>query len=166
MSNKKSGKIKKDKVISVANYFLKKYREEKEKGIDAKKLQKLLYYAQAWNLVLNNKELFKDDFEAWVHGPAIYKVWDKFKTEDLEELAFKIEDNFKFLPEEIKVLDTIWNVYGKFDGSYLETLTHEESPWLDARRGLKDADPSHSIISKEDMKSYYGKRLKEAKERS
>ena len=32
------------------------------------KLQKLLYYAQAWYLVLLNKPLFAEDFQAWAHG--------------------------------------------------------------------------------------------------
>ena len=66
--------------------------------------------------------------------------------------------------EEKGVLDEIWNVYGKFDGDYLEALTHRESPWLEARKDVDDGERSNNIISLESMKTYYGKRLTEANE--
>ena len=39
------------------------------------KLQKLLYYAQAWYLALHNEPLFPESIEAWVHGPAVPPVY-------------------------------------------------------------------------------------------
>ena len=60
------------------------------------------------------------------------------------------------------MLDVVWNVYGKFDGKYLEQLTHTEEPWLNARRGL-DADvASQNVITDESMKAFYERRLQEA----
>ena len=41
--------------------------------ITNKKLQKLLYYVEAWNLVYKSS-LIDDDFEAWVHGPVVPDV--------------------------------------------------------------------------------------------
>ena len=40
------------KAITVAKYFIRKNKED-GKGLDKLKLQKLLYYAQVWNLVMN-----------------------------------------------------------------------------------------------------------------
>jgi len=57
----------------IADYFIYKGKEE-NKPITNKKLQKLLYYSQAWYLVFNKKPLFKDKIEAWVHGPAIRTI--------------------------------------------------------------------------------------------
>ena len=34
------------------------------------RLQKLLYYSQAWSLVIRGSELFSDDIEAWCWGPV------------------------------------------------------------------------------------------------
>ncbi|KKS85306.1 MAG: hypothetical protein UV60_C0009G0027 [Parcubacteria group bacterium GW2011_GWA2_43_11] len=66
------------------------------------------------------------------------------------------------LPEEKEVLDMVWNVYGKYDGKYLEMLSHNEEPWQEARRGIETEVPSRNIISPDTMKSYYEQRLKEA----
>jgi uncharacterized phage-associated protein len=52
-------------------------------------LQKLVYYAQAWHLALYDRPLFEDDFQAWVHGPVIPELFDKYKhwQRAREELA-------------------------------------------------------------------------------
>ena len=44
------------------------------------KLQKLMYYAQAWHLAVIGDELFSDDFQAWIHGPVIPALYDKYKA--------------------------------------------------------------------------------------
>ena len=44
------------------------------------KLQKLLYYAQAWYMVnFDGKKLFDDDIEAWQFGPVIKSIYNLFK---------------------------------------------------------------------------------------
>ena len=53
-----SNKNKKINASSVALYFLKLAGKEKE-PITNKKLQKLVYFAQAWSLVLRNKKLMR-----------------------------------------------------------------------------------------------------------
>ncbi len=157
-----------EKVIQIANYFIKKLTEEPEKGLDAKKLQKLLYYSQAWSLVLREKPIFEDKIEAWIHGPAVYKVWDAFKFHifsSLSESTISNEDIGILDEEEKKFLDNIWTIYGKFDGEYLEALTHSELPWQEARRGIDEREPSSKEISHDSMKIYYGKRLADAEKR-
>lgn len=157
---------KKDKIIEIADYFIKKSQEEPTKGLDALKLQKLLYYTKAWSLVLRKgKNIFPDDFQAWVHGPANLKVWHYFKDFDFskphpEFLEIKFDD---IKPDEKEIIEMIWGIYGKYDGKYLEALTHNETPWLEARKGLGSKDSSQNIISDEAMKSYYERILKEAK---
>ena len=37
----------------------------------------------------------------------------------------------------------------------LERITHEEKPWLIARKGYDDGIPSHEIIPKESIKRYF-----------
>ena len=52
----------------IADYTISK----NESSIMHFKVQKLLYYIQAWSLSILDKPLFDGDFEAWVHGP-VYK---------------------------------------------------------------------------------------------
>src|SRR6266446_3445682 len=49
------------------------------KSVTNLKLQKLLYYAQAWKLALHGKPLFNDRIEAWVHGPVVPVVFREYR---------------------------------------------------------------------------------------
>ena len=153
------------KSLAVANYFI--YRsnlasKESLPGITNKKLQKLLYYSQAWSLALRNKRLFKDDIEAWVHGPAVRSVYTAFKQYSFGEIKTDVsKDDFSILSaEELELLNTIWSVYGKYDADYLEALTHSESPWQEARNGLAAHQSSSKVISPDTMKAFYGEKIK------
>jgi len=56
-------------VHDVAAYILKKQGE-----MSAMKLQKLVYYSQAWSLVWDEKPLFRAQIEAWAIFHALW--WD------------------------------------------------------------------------------------------
>ena len=155
-----------DRAQLVAQYFVWKNQvEPKTTGLDKLKLQKLLYYAQAWNLVFNGKTLFSNNIEAWVHGPAIADIYQTYKNFDFVHPSVRLSnDDFKsFSVEERKILDDIWDVYGKYDGSYLESLTHSELPWQEARSGMSSVEPSQNIISTQRMKEYYGEKFERSK---
>lgn len=115
-------------------------------------------------MVFNNgKNIFPDQFEAWVHGPANAKVYHAFKGLDFESTHTEC-DSMKFEAfsvEEKEILDMVWNSYGKYDGKFLEQLTHEEEPWLKARQGLNPETASQSIITEDSMKTFYERRLQE-----
>ena len=149
------------KSLIVAEYFIEKNQED-GKGLTNKKLQKLLYYSQAWSLVINSKKMFSDPIEAWVHGPAIPRVYSVFKKFGGLDITTHVSTkNLPVLREEDKtILDEVWRVYGKFDGAYLEMLTHIEIPWQEARRGVPSHESSSNEISLVTMKEYYGQKLK------
>lgn len=121
-----------------------------------KKLQKICYYAQAWHLALfNNEPLFREKFEAWVHGPVcreLYNVYKEFGWTNIEcgKMGKAIEDT-----EKLEFLKVIYNTYGGFDGDELESLTHSEEPWLEARRNLEEWEPSSEYIKEETMMKFY-----------
>src|SRR3989338_5532528 len=125
----------KQKSLIVADYFIKKNKQD-PRGLSNKKLQKLLYYAQAWSLVINKERLFNDPIEAWVHGPAIPAVYSTFREFGFNDIKVPVsESDLATLSEKEKgVLDEVWTVYGKYDAGYLELLTHSELPWQEARR--------------------------------
>lgn len=152
------------KVDIIADYFIEKNNKD-NKGLTNKKLQKLLYYSQAWNLVFKNKPLFRDEIEAWVHGPAIPSVYVKFKEFGFSDIKKKVDTQefSKLTQEEKSILEAVWEIYGKYDADYLETLTHSEKPWIEARKNIPPFISSDTTISLETMKQYYGERLEEAK---
>ncbi|HFD13273.1 MAG TPA: DUF4065 domain-containing protein [Crenotrichaceae bacterium] len=120
------------------------------------KLQKLVYYAQAWNLALYDKPLFDDDFQAWIHGPVCPKLYSKFKQYRWNPITEKPSD--VTIPNDIKEhLIEIFDIYGKFSGYQLEQMTHAETPWIGARGNTPLDEASTAVIPKKAMKTFYSK---------
>jgi uncharacterized phage-associated protein len=120
------------------------------------KLQKLLYYSQAWFLALHDKELFREDFEAWVHGPVLPSQYHRFKHNAWRPLDDTIRPLLRTGNVLLdKHLDKIMNVFGVENAPALEMMTHQEDPWIHARRGLPPTASSSAIITKDSMKRFY-----------
>lgn len=123
------------------------------------KLQKLLYYSQAWHLAILGKPLFLDRIEAWIHGPVVPPVFGHFKEYRWNPIPF-------FGPDPgIELGDAHWSIrnfigevmeaYGTLTGPQLERLTHEEDPWKKARAGIPSDQPSNNVITHESMIDFY-----------
>jgi uncharacterized phage-associated protein len=133
------------------------------------KLQKLLYYIEAWHLVFFDKSIIHDDFEAWVHGPVSRRICDYLKSKSVlyRDIAIKPEVKAARIAkveallkgEQIELIKNVLKEYGEKSGFYLESLTHSEDPWIEARNGVRDNERSEAIISKHRMKEYYTRRL-------
>lgn len=139
----------------IADWFLCNMDLESGESISHLKLQKIIYYAQAWSLTLLNKPLFDEDIEAWTHGPVIPSVYKRFRESRWEALSVPascpdiIEENIESLLKEIS------SVYGKFNAKHLENLTHRDGPWSDTRGDLPPEKASSRPIPKELMQEYY-----------
>lgn len=122
------------------------------------KLQKLVYYAQAWQLAMNGTPLFNEDFEAWVHGPVLRELYNQYRTLGwkpiIKEVA--IEEVKAKLSESVNgLLKEVCDVYFELDAYKLEKLTHQEEPWIEARAGLPENEVCCNEISKTTMQRYY-----------
>ena len=131
------------------------------------KLQKLLYYAQAWHLAFNGgKPLFDGRFQAWVHGPVNRHIYDRFagsKTlySDVLESDMRTEfDLGKLNNEACEHIDGVLEVYAKFSGTQLEDLTHREEPWIRAREGFRASQRCEREIDEQIMAHYYAQQIK------
>lgn len=151
---------KKITALQVAEYFIDRANKEK-KPITNKKLQKLLYYAQVWSLAINDEKLFPERIEAWVHGPAVPTIYRKFKAFEFNPIQLDTSNvSFNFSKKQIELLENIWSVYGKYEASYLEALTHSELPWQEARKEVSPSEPSNKTISLVTAKKFYAGKLK------
>lgn len=80
-------------INDIVDYIINRFERGGKNDLTMLKLQKLLYYAQAWYLVNKgkNKRLFIGKFEAWVHGPVNREIFNRFKeTHSLYSLAQKM----------------------------------------------------------------------------
>jgi uncharacterized phage-associated protein len=143
-------------VVTTANHVaeaLINLSHEKQDPISNLKLQKLLYYAQAWHLALYGKALFNDPIEAWVHGPVVPSIFRQYKAYRWAPVS---QVSTESLPKKtLTHLEEVWRVYGKFSAGKLERLTHSEEPWKKARAGMPIDAPSHNVISLSSIKNYY-----------
>jgi uncharacterized phage-associated protein len=145
--------------FDIANYFI-SLANETGSFVSNLKLQKLVYYAQAWHLAIEETPLFEEDFEAWVHGPVIPTLYQKYKPFSWHPIDEPAEIN---LPTTIRsFLEDVSAEYFACDAYELEQMTHIEDPWKRARFGLPADAPSNAVILKEWMQEYYGSRVEEA----
>lgn len=139
----------------IADWFLASVDREAGESITHLKLQKLIYYAQAWSLALRDKPLFEEDFQAWAHGPVVRSVYDRFSGSAWMALAAPEEDLAEFDEDTIYLLEDIFDSYGEMGAKQLEELTHSEEPWIEARGSLSPEARSENIISKVSMTRFY-----------
>ena len=140
-------------VFDVAEYVLSQLGET-----STMKLQKLVYYCQAWSLAWDGVPLFKEDFEAWMNGPVCPELYKAHKGTFKVKSGFfglYISDDPNFSEDNIDSMNAVINYYGDKPPYWLSELTHNENPWKFARRGLSVGEPSNNVISKESMQLYY-----------
>jgi uncharacterized phage-associated protein len=143
----------------IADFFL-KYAAEFGEPLTQLKLQKLAYYAQAWHLALCKKPLFKEDFQAWVYGPALPTLYRKYKRFGYNPIKVPKNLSFPKLNSETRsFLEEVYRKYGKLEASQLVRLIHSEEPWKNARKCLEADESCKSIISKKSMQKYYSSLL-------
>ena len=143
--------------LDVAKYYLCLVDREAGDTISNLKLQKLVYYAQAWSLVLRGEPLYDEQIQAWMHGPVVPVVYYSYRKHGSSSIPHPTDfDGIEtFSSDEIEVLDEVWRAYGDLSGTALRNLTHQETPWLKARVGLEEGDASDRPIDLQEMKEYY-----------
>lgn len=138
----------------VADWFLAVVDRSAGDALTHLKLQKLVYYAQAWSLALLERPLFDEEVQAWAHGPVVPSVWQAFREHGWEAIP-PPEECPRVDGEAEGLLRDVLGTYGERSATALEALTHREDPWLLARGDLPPEARSAAVITKEHMKSYY-----------
>ena len=143
------------KLYNSALYIIKSQDE-----IDPLSIQKNLFFAYGFSDLFLKNKLFGDLPEAWRHGPVYKEIYDCFsyyKSENIDysEIIKNIDINLS--EEERMYLDEIIRDFGCYSGPMLRKMTHLTEPWINARKGLQDEEPSNRVISDGDINSYFKK---------
>jgi len=140
-------------VFDVAEYILSKLGET-----TTMKLQKIVYYCQAWSLAWDGEPLFQEEFQAWMNGPICNELYQAhqgvFKVNSGFFCSYKSEEP-NLSQDNYDSMDAVIKDYGDKPPYWLSELTHMENPWRLARHGLSVGEHSDNIISKESMQLYY-----------
>jgi uncharacterized phage-associated protein len=119
------------------------------------KLQKLVYYCQAWHLVWEDQPLFGERIEAWSNGPVVRELYRAHRG-DFRRRTWNKGDPARLTPRERETIDAVLDFYGDKTGQWLSELTHSEFPWQRARGGLNPTERGSRPIQLDDMAAYYG----------
>ena len=137
-------------VLEVAAYIL-----ERQGSMTTMKLQKLVYYCQAWSLVWDERPLFDEPIEAWANGPvtpalyAVHRGWF-----GIDRVPGGDANGVDSLGRE--TIDAVLATYGGETAYTLSVMTHREQPWKVARGALPDGEPGVGEIELDSMAEYYG----------
>ena len=140
--------------IAVANAFIERAMKGQLPDLDPMKLQKLMFYAQSWNLKIYNEPLVDDFFAKWPYGPVIPSLYHEvkhYKYCNINALISHLESNgwtqsvvTPTVPisdqRTNELLDKICSVYGSLRATQLSFLTHQPgTAWSETKEeGLSD----------------------------
>jgi uncharacterized phage-associated protein len=149
-------------VNQIANFFLASLDLEAGDTISPLKLQKLLYYAQAYNLAAYEKPLFDEKIKAWMDGPVVPSIWHSYKhVPKHAAIPLKIGEVVmpNFDDQTKNLLEEIQEIYGNLSGSRLRDLTHSEAPWIKSRAGYALGERCEEEITHQSMMDFYKTKL-------
>jgi uncharacterized phage-associated protein len=136
-------------VHDVAAYIVKKLGV-----LSCLKLQKLVYYAQAWSLAWDDRPIFRARIEAWANGPVVPELYRHHRG------AFQVTDWPLGNPgnlnqDERETVNAVIKFYGERSPQWLSDLTHMEAPWIKARKGIGHGEFGNNEITLKSMADYY-----------
>lgn len=155
--------------LDVARYII-RYSNEQNYSTSNLRLQKLLYFVQAYYLAFtpSHEPCFREEIEAWDFGPVVPSVYCKFRSfggsnipPDTNCYSLNDKDNFWSVREvpydsdciskrDKKLINDIVDKFRAYSTSELVKLTHNQAPWR------KSYIPGHhAIITKETIRDYF-----------
>lgn len=142
-------------VFDVARYVMNKLST-----VSIWKLQKLCYYAQAWQIAWTDHPLFQNRIEAWRNGPVcpdLFHVCEGryyVQASDIPETS--CDYRHPLTEDETDTIDRVIKHYGIKEPYELRELATSEDPWKNARGNIPEGDVCSNEITKDSMGEYYG----------
>ena len=142
-------------VVDVAGYVV-EYCNEKDLSISNLRLQKLLYFVQAYFLVKSDgkRVAFNEDLEAWDFGPVVPCIYHQYKRFGSGQIPFNDKSYANiFSDEDRKIIEDVIEHFKEKSSIYIMELTHNQKPWKDTYEYAKLMGVG--IISKESIREYF-----------
>lgn len=123
-------------------------------------LQKVLYYVKAISTLFDCGSIIMEPCEAWKFGPVFPSVYEKYKDFGKSEITSDLSDDYinnLLSDQEKQITDFVLNTFGIYNAWFLKDLTHCEEPWISARAGLDENDPSRNVMDDIIIADYFEK---------
>ena len=148
------------------SYYMIYLFQKNDKEITNLKLQKLMYFVEAYYTSKNDcEELFDTEWSAWDYGPVnkdLYNYYKKFRS-----IPIILEDSEKEIAKNLceenqKYINIVYDIFSVFTAFELVTLTHlDGSPWSKVYKENEKSEKydfeelNNSIIPKEETKEWF-----------
>ena len=156
------------RVLDVSRYVI-NYSNRQDYGVSNLKLQKLLYFIQAYFLMnsKNNEPCFRERIEAWDFGPVVpvaYREYKQYGSTDIPSIdsyinfdaddpwgSSMIEYNESCISDEDKkLIEAVVIKLSDFSATDLVKITHNQAPWKDVYVQYQNNE-----ITTDAMKDYF-----------
>ena len=156
-------------VLEVCRHVI-NYSNEKGYGISNLKLQKILYFIQAYFLIYKpTRRCFSAKIEAWDFGPVVpiayneyvmfggcdiptvrsYVALDKRNIWNSKRLRF---EDVAIADEDKALIDKVVDKFADYTATDLVLLTQKQAPWIEAYNASNQNDE----ITPEALRKYFG----------
>ena len=120
-------------------------------------LQKSLYFIQGFSSLILKYPIFINNAEAWVNGPVYKKVFENYKNKNYLKNKYTKYINNELSINEKEYIKQIVNIILNININNLVKITHNTSPWCNARDGIKKYVNSNKCIYYEKIFNYFKK---------
>lgn len=157
-------------VLEVSRHII-NYCNDNNYVISNLKLQKILYFVQAYYLIsFNGEKCFNEKIEAWEFGPVIPEAYHEFKQygsgnipsiksyidfDDIDDIWSMKRVPFKdnvIRQDDKKLIDSVVDQFANYSATSLVTLTHKQDPWVKAYKPHKNRE-----ITTDDIMEYFNR---------
>lgn len=138
---------------AIAKYII-WHEWEAKRPVSNLRLQKLLYFVQAYCIATDGVPLFEDKMYGWDFGPVVESVWRKYRFYGSMIIA-DIEDcsNAHIFKTDKERIDLMLEACSDKSNTELFDIASDQIPWKMANKGFtKDRE-----ITIESMKRYFAK---------
>lgn len=152
-------------VRDVSHYII-VYSNKKDYGVSNLKLQKLLYFVQAFFLINDCPPCFDEKIEAWDFGPVvpeIYREYKRYGGMDIPTIDYYVKFDKKNIwnteriyyediisDDDKEMIRAVVDKFAHCSATFLVNLTHNQDPWINAY-----VNGQRNEITKEDIKRYF-----------
>lgn len=121
-------------VLTVCRHII-KFSNEKDYGISNLKLQKILYFVQAYFLLKkdDHSPCFAEKIEAWDFGPVVpeaYREYERFGSGDIPTIM--VDEDDAVSDDDKALIDIVVGFFADYSATDLVSVTQEQSPWINA----------------------------------
>lgn len=149
-------------VLDVSRYII-NYSHKKDYGISNLKLQKVLYFVQAYFLIQTGHPCFKDKIEAWNFGPVVPKAYCEYKQYGCGDIpttksfimidkdniwnSKRVEfDDIIISDDDKSLIDKVVDKFSEYSATDLVELSQHQTPWIDAISSQNNEIKNDSIF--------------------